>query len=61
MRSEIATEDNGLMSFEEIGRRLGVSRERAHAIYKRAIEKIRRNPRAIKKLESVVHLKRTGF
>lgn len=56
-----ATEENGLMSFEEIGRQLGVSKHRAHVIYQHVIEKLRRDPRIRRKIENIVALRRAGF
>lgn len=41
-------ESGAAMGWDEIGERLGVSRERARQIYRIAIRKLRRNPDAMR-------------
>lgn len=38
--------ENGLMGWDEIGRRLGLTRQRVQQIYREALYKLRRNPEA---------------
>lgn len=41
------------MSFVEIGRHLGTSRENAFGIYTRAMKKLRRNPEALENMRAL--------
>lgn len=52
LHAQYANEENGLMTFDEIGRRLGISRERACQICRRAIRKLRDNARTAELLRA---------
>ena len=44
----LSDETGAAMGWDEIGRRMGVSRERVRQIYRMAMRKLRRNPDAAK-------------
>jgi DNA-directed RNA polymerase specialized sigma24 family protein len=48
------------MSFEQIAERLGMSYDAVHQTYRRAMEKIRRNPEALYRLKKACEQAREG-